>query len=142
MKDLFICNTIKMKPKNIASILKQFYYNNKKSNNFDFIKKSIEKLNYIDYKNFVLQIEDGYSVESYLFSIYKDKTGFYLFDNKKLRHFHSYENTLKYQLSKIYLDNYSSESINYYCFQYNYNNEESENEYVNNAYIKGTRIIL
>jgi hypothetical protein len=131
-----------MKPKNITSILKQFYYNNRKSNNFDIIKKSIENLNYLDYKNYVLQIQDGYSVESYLFSIYKDKTGFYLFDNKKLKHFHSYENCLKYQMSKIYLDNYSSESINYYCFQYNYNNEGSENEYVNNAYIKGTRIIL
>ena len=142
MKSLFICNTTKLKPKNIANILKQFYYKYRNNNDFHIIQKSVENINYLTHKNFVLQIQDDYSVESFLFTIYKDKTGFYLVDNKKFKHFHSYENCLKYQLSKIYLDNYSSESINYYCFNYEYNNEESEIEYVNNAYIKGKRIVI
>ena len=41
------------------------------------------------------------------------------------------------------MNNYNNESsIEYYCYNYEYDYEENANEYINNAYLKGKRIII
>jgi hypothetical protein len=139
---LFICETYKLKPKDSLFILKQF----KKThicNNYQLLKQSNEELNYLQPKQFMLQIDLYNSVETYYFTIFSDKSGHYILDNEKIKHFHSYENCFKYKISKLYLNNYKSyEKLNYFCYQYNYNGEDCENEYINNAYLKGKRTFI
>lgn len=138
-ESLFSLKSIKYCPKNSLPILKRI--NRFSNNSFENLKFSLLNYGYLDQKSFMLQVSDGSSVESFFFSIYKDSTGYFLRD-KKIRHFHSYENALKYKLAKIYDSKYKEvQSIEYYCYNLDSISDVSdEYDYVCNAYRRGQRI--
>jgi hypothetical protein len=139
---LFVFNTCKLKPKDSLFVLKHFHKKYKFSS-FDLVKKSQENLSYLKQKNYILQIYNRFSTETFLFNIYKDEKAFYLLHNSGIKKFHTVENALKYKLSKecLNLDNHSK-TYEYYCFDYSYNNECCENEYINNGFVNGKRIYI
>lgn len=114
------------------------------SNSFESMKDSKLKNKNLNQKSFLLEISNGYSVETYFFSVFKDKTGFYLKNRNRINHFHCFENALKYELSSIYLKNYSPEnSVEYLCFEYNDISKDMDyNDYRNIAYRRGKRIYI
>lgn len=114
------------------------------SNSFESMKDTKLKNKNLNQKMFLLEISNGYSVESYLFSVIKDQSGFYLKNKNKIKHFHSFENALKYELSSIYVTKYPLEnSLEYLCFEYNdISKETTFSEYKNLAYKCGKRIYI
>lgn len=132
--------TLKLKPKDSYSTIKKFHNKYKKYNNFIFLSRSFESLSYIHQDRYLLQLSDGFSCESFMFNIVKDKCGFFIYDNKEIRKFRNERNALKYKLSKLYLKTYrNAKSIEFFCFKYN-GNERDEYEYINNSYLQGRRI--
>ena len=140
-ESLFRLKSIKYCPKNSLPILKRI--NRFSNNSFENLKFSLLNYEYLDQKSFMLQVSNGSSVESFFFSIYKDSTGYFLRDNR-IRHFHSYENALKYKLAKIYDSNYRSEqSIEYYCYNLDSISDGSdEYDYISDSYRRGQRIFI
>ena len=116
-ESVFKISTTNIKPKDSYMTLRNFYNKYKKCDSFTFSKKSCEVLNYLKQDRYLLQVTDGISCESCFFNIIKDKTGYYIYDNKEIRHFHKKENALKYKLSKHFLSKFKyDKSIEYYCF--------------------------
>lgn len=142
-EDLFdISNQVQFIPKDSLLTIKRS--NRIYSNSFEAIKDFKLQNKNLNQKVFLLEISNGYSVESYSFSIFKDKNGFYLNNKNRLKHFHYFENALKYELSSIYSKKYSLEkSIEYLCFEFNdIDKNTSFFDYRNLAYKYGNRIYI
>lgn len=143
---IFSIESYEFTPKEAYSTIKDFVNKHKNQNSFDKLKDSMLSLNHLKQRSFVLQVDSGKwdrSVESYFFSIYSDKTGYYLRNGNTLKHFHNADNALKYNLAKIFKTNYSCESIHYQCYEFNEMDEALESfDYINYAYDYGKRIII
>ena len=143
---IFSFESYEFKPKLAYETIKDFSNKHKNQNSFDTLKDSMLSLPYINQRSFVLQIDGNNwdrSVESYFFTIYSDKTGFYLRDNNRIKHFHHAENALKYKLAKIVRNNYSCESIRYLCYEFNEMDQALESyDYIDYAYTYGERVII
>ena len=143
-ESIFKTITIKLKPKDSYMTLRNFYNKYKRCDNFTFLKKSCEVLYNLKQDQYLLQVTDGFSCESCFFNIINDKTGFYIYDNKEIKHFHKKENALKYKLSKYFLSlprfKYDK-SIEYYCFNNN-NTKLDKYDYIQNSFENCRRIII
>ena len=144
---IFSFESYEFTPKYAYSTIKDFTNKHKNQNSFDKLKDSMLSLEHIKQDSYVLQIDSGNwdrSVESYFFSIYSDKSGYYLrTDDNKIKHFHNKENALKYNLAKIMVNKYSCEKIRYFCYEFNEMDESLESyDYINYAYDYGRRIII
>ena len=90
---IFSFESYEFTPKYAYSTIKDFTIKHKNQNSFDKLKDSMLSLEHIKQDSYVLQIDSGNwdrSVESYFFSIYSDKSGYYLrTDDNKIKHFHN-----------------------------------------------------
>lgn len=143
---LFSFESYEFKPKNAYLAIKKFTNKHKNQNSFDTLKDSRLSLSHINQRSFILQIDGNNwdrSVESYFFSIYSDKTGYYLSDNNTIKHFHNINNALKYKLAKTIKTKYSCESIRYLCYEFNEMDQALESyDYIDYAYTYGKRVII
>ena len=144
---IFSFESYEFKPKEAYKTIKNFTNKHKRQNSFDVLKDSILSLSHINQRSFVLQIDGNKwdrSVESYFFSIYSDKTGYYLRDdNNTIRHFYNDKNALKYKLAKTVKNKYSCESIHYICYEFNEMDQALEsNDYIDYAYTYGKRVLI
>lgn len=138
---LFDIKSIKYHPKNSLSIIKQI--NKFSSDSFENLKYSSTKYSHLNQDSYMLQISNGYSIETFIFSIYSDTSGYYLRDTR-IRHFHNKENALKYKLAKSY-ENYFCDykSVEYQCYKLNnVDNIYDSYDYVNESYKHGKRIYI
>ena len=145
IESLFDCKTYKFKPKHSLKYIQQFKNSRKFNNNFEMIRCSTEKLDFLHQKNYVLQFLINRSVETYVFTIYNDDDGYYLADNKSLLKFHDYKNAIKYKFGNIYKNNYMSyERMDYFCYETSYHIKSTETltDFINASYSKGKRIYV
>lgn len=142
-ESLYRTITTKLRPKDSYSTIKTFHNKYKKYKNFIFLSKSYEDLYNLYQDRYLLQISDGFSCESFMFNIIRDRCGFIIYDNREIRRFKNKDNAIKYKISKSFLKSYDkyTKSIEYYCFNYN-GKEKDEIEYINNAYDNGRRVTL
>ena len=142
-KELFdISKQVQYTPKDSLPIINRT--RRQYSNSFESMKDSKLKNKGLNQRLFLLEVSNGYSVESYFFSVFKDKTGFYLKNKNRVNHFHSFENALKYELCSVYSKNYPMEnSVEYLCFEYSdISKDTTWYEYKNLAYERGNRIYI
>lgn len=138
---LFDMKSIKYRPKNSLSIIKQI--NRFSTDSFENLKYSLSEYSHLDQKSFMLQVSNGKSVETFIFSIYNDLSGYFIRD-KNIRHFHNIENALKYKLAKSY-EQYFNENgkVEYQCYTLNnIDNVNDKYDYVNKAYRYGQRVYI
>lgn len=138
---LFDMKSIKYRPKNSLSIIKQI--NRFSTDSFENLKHSLSKYTHLDQKSFMLQMFNGKSVETFIFSIYSDPSGYFIRD-RNIKHFHNIENALKYKLAKSYEQYFKEDrSVEYQCYMLN--NIDSVNDkydYVNKAYRYGQIVYI
>lgn len=141
-RSLFTIVTCNMKPRRMGKALKDIFLQRSHESDLSFMQNNAKKYKHLKGKQYILQIDDGYSVESYFFTVYNSHNGFYLMDNKELKKFHTLHNCLKYKLSKSYLRNHkSSESIRYTCIRTNEHLISGDIfDVLNNGYNYGKRI--
>ena len=141
---LFDCKTYKFKPKHSLNYIQQFRKNKKYKSSFQMMKRSAEELSFLQPENYVLQFMVNRSVETFVFSIFKDKDSYYLTDKQSILRFHKKENALKYKFGKIYNKNYmSNERLDYFCYQFNrINKDDTLMDFINNAYSFGNRVYV
>jgi hypothetical protein len=137
---LFDIKSIKYHPKNSLSIIKEI--NRFSNNSFENLKYSSTKYSHLDQDSYMLQISNGHSIETFIFSIYGDSSGYYLRDTK-IRHFHNKENALKYKLAKSYENYFDDESVEYLCYKLNKVDDVYDTyDYINESYRHGNRIYI
>lgn len=143
---IFSIESYEFTPKVAHKSIKRFISEHYDKNSFDKLKDSMLSLSHIKQQSYVLQINSGNynkSIESYFFSVYSDKTGYYLRNNNEIKRFHHLKNALKYNLAKIVKTKYSCENIKYVCFEFNEMDKALESyDYINYAYRYGRRIII
>ena len=142
-KELFdISKQVQYTPKDSLPIINRT--RRQYSNSFESMKDSKLRNKGLNQRLFLLEVSNGHSVESYFFSVFKDKTGFYLKNKNRVNHFHSFENALKYELCSVYSKNYPMEnSVEYLCFEYSdISKDTTWYEYKNLAYERGNRIYI
>lgn len=141
---LFDCKTYKFKPKHSLNYIQQFRKNKKYKSSFQMMKRSTEELSFLQPENYVLQFMINRSVETFVFSIFKDKDSYFLTDKQSILRFHKKENALKYKIGKIYNKNYmSNERLDYFCYQFDrINKDDTLMDFINNAYSFGKRVYV
>ena len=141
-RSLFNIVTCKMKPRHMRKELNKIFVTRSNESDFSFMQKNSVLYRNLEGKQYILQIDDNISVESYFFTVYNSPSGFYLMDNKELKKFHNLKNCLKYKLAKTYRRNHwSSESIRYICLRTNeYLASGSMSDALYNGYKYGQRI--
>lgn len=141
-RSLFSIVTCKMKPRHMKKALNDIFVTRSNESDFSFMQKNSMLYRNLEGSQYILQIDDKISVESYFFTVYNSPSGFYLMDNKELKKFRNLKNCLKYKLAKTYYRNHwSSESIHYICLRTNeYLSSGSMSDALYNGYKYGQRI--
>lgn len=141
-KSLFTIVTCNMKPRQMGKELRKIFAQRSHESDLSFMQKNSKEHKNLRGNQYILQIDNGRSVESYFFTVYSSQNGFYLMDNKELKKFHTEQNCLKYKLAKTYLRNHkSSESIRYTCIKSNEHLVSGDIfDVLNNGYTYGKRV--
>lgn len=136
----------KFRPKKAYTDIYNFVNKNKNNNEYENVIQGFESLHNIQQKHFVLELYDPIykSIESYCFSIYKDKTGYYTIYNNAIKHFHNSNNAIKYQCSKhIVNSKLSTENLTYMCLENSIiDKTETFQEYIDRTYSMKKRIYI
>lgn len=143
--DHILMNNI-TRPKSVYTKIYNFIDDNLYSTEYEKVVNGFKNLHDIHQKHYVLELYDPVyrSLESYCFSLYKDKTGIYTIYNNKIKHFHNVNNAIKYQCAKHIVDSkLSCESMTYMCLENSIiNKKESFKEYIDRAYSMKKRVFI
>ena len=143
---IFGTNDKRFRPKRAYRAIYEFIDKNINSNEYEKVVHGFEDLHNIKQKHFILELYDPYynGLESYCFSVYKDKTGYYTIYDNKIKHFRKYKNAIRYQCAKHIVDSkLSSERLTYMCLENSIvKSNESFRQYIDRAYSLRKRVFI